>query len=564
MKLSKPFWGGLLVGGLAAGLAAVSLQPKGENPPLAEMQGETLTLNELRPRISSQLLPIENDEYAVLESGIEGWIQEKLVEKEARARGISPEKFYQEEVWAKVNISLETISAYYNQNKELFGGQPLENLIPQLSQQLRQTEYARQKENLLVRLREKYQVKIQLERPESYVEGLSLPAAGGSLPAAPPGLPDSQPSPPAVPVDVGNAPVKGSENAPLTMVEFVDFHCGFCKKVAPTLHRLYEKYQGKMRWVFKHYPLSAPGAGSFLTHRASMCAHEQGKFWEYAEAIFALPGSPAEEDLKSLARKTGLDMNQFEECLESERYDRTILDNKSEGIQKGVQGTPSVFINDQAVNGAYPYEHFEALVESILDPTKPAPAIPAAKRPAPAPERPPAEVKFTDLEGRPALGPKNAPVTIVEYSDFMCPFCKRVTPTIEQLYKNYKGKIRRVWRHYPLSFHQGADRIHEASECAHEQGKFWEYHDKVFEKQGTPFDEGVLKKISGDIGLNRKKFDQCLESGKYKELIQKETAGGSEHGVQGTPAFFINGKPLSGAQPYENFEALVKSELGES
>jgi protein-disulfide isomerase len=174
-------------------------------------------------------------------------------------------------------------------------------------------------------------------------------------------------------------------------------------------------------------------------------------------------------------------------------------------------------------------------------------------------------VSFKDLDGRPSFGPKNAKVTLVEFSDFHCPFCKRVNPTLEQLMKNYQGKIRRIWRQYPLPMHAGADRTAEASECANEQDKFWEYHDKLFEVQGaSSFDEASLMSLAEQAGLNKKKFEKCLASGKHKDLIQKEIEAGNQAGVRGTPAVFVNGRLVSGAQPYENFDRIVQSELAKS
>ncbi len=419
-------------------------------------------------------------------------------------------------------------------------------LIPLLAEELKQDQYVRLKEDYLNKLRGEFGGRAVLPLP-------AAPSPAAPTPTAP--IPQK-----ALPVP-DSAPSRGPKDAPITLMEFSDFHCPFCKRLSPTLDQLVQNYPGKVRRVFRHYPLPMhPGADR--THMASACANEQGKFWEYYDGIFALPGAPQEADLQTIAQNVGLDTKRFQECLTSNKYQNLVQQEVAEGSQKGVQGTPTVFVNDQMVPGAYPYEHFSNLIEGILDPSK---AV--AAPPAPAPAAPPAPaqpVKFDDLEGRPSLGPKNAPVTVVEFSDFHCPFCKRVTPTVEQLMNSYEGKIRRVWRHYPLSMHRGADRTHEASECAHEQGKFWQYHDKIFETLGSARDDNALTQIAVETGLNKDKFEKCLTSGKYKELIQKEIAAGSQSGVQGTPAFFINGKPLSGAQPYENFDQLVKSELGQT
>lgn len=194
--------------------------------------------------------------------------------------------------------------------------------------------------------------------------------------------------------------------------------------------------------------------------------------------------------------------------------------------------------------------------DHVRDPSKPMPPPPAAPTPAPK-----LMVTFDDLEGRPSIGPKDAPVTLVEFSDFHCPFCQRLGPTLEQVMRNFPGKVRRVWRHFPLSMHQGAFHTHEASECANEQNKFWEYHDKLFETQGGLRDDASLIRLAKQAGLNKKKFEKCLAGGKYRDLIQQDIAKAEKSGVQGTPAVFVNGELVVGAQPYENFERILKAKL---
>lgn len=202
-------------------------------------------------------------------------------------------------------------------------------------------------------------------------------------------------------------------------------------------------------------------------------------------------------------------------------------------------------------------------------PPAPAPAPPQAPAPVavihpPAPQAPPpprANVTFDDLEGRPSHGPANAKITLVEFSDFHCPFCKRVGPSLIDLQKNFPGQVRRVWRHFPLAMHVGAQLTHEASECAFEQGKFWEYHDKLFDTLGQPRDKSALVKMAEDLKLDKDKFEKCLTTEKYKDRVLKDLAKGSQVGVSGTPAVFVNGQLVEGAQPYQNFEQVVKSKL---
>ncbi len=164
--------------------------------------------------------------------------------------------------------------------------------------------------------------------------------------------------------------------------------------------------------------------------------------------------------------------------------------------------------------------------------------------------------------GRPARGPETAPVTIIEFSDYECPFCKRAEPTVAQVLKTYGDKVRFVYRHYPLEFHAKARPAAEAAACAAAQGKFWEYHDKVF--ASDDLGETKLKAIAGELGLDQAKFDACLANHERKSEVDQDMADASAVGVTGTPAFFINGRMISGAQPFEKFKEIIDEELARS
>ena len=186
-----------------------------------------------------------------------------------------------------------------------------------------------------------------------------------------------------------------------------------------------------------------------------------------------------------------------------------------------------------------------------------------ANSPAPTPIQ-------VSIDDDPVKGDKDAPVTIVEFSDFQCPFCQRfyqqTLPSIEENYVK-TGKVKIVFRDFPLSFHQNAQKAAEAAECADDQGKFWQYHDMLFEKgsgDGTGLATNDLKSYAQTLGLNTATFNNCLDSGKYTSEVQKDQADGTSYGVRGTPAFFVNGQLISGAQPYANFQQVIDAELAKS
>ena len=161
----------------------------------------------------------------------------------------------------------------------------------------------------------------------------------------------------------------------------------------------------------------------------------------------------------------------------------------------------------------------------------------------------------------PVLGGANAPVTVVEFSDFQCPFCQRVMPTLKRLRETYGDRVRIVWKDFPLtSIHPQAFKAAEAGQCAREQGKFWEFHDRLFTNQQALQPE-FLKKYAADTGLDAAKFDACLDTAKYAERVQQQMGVGTSLGVSSTPSIFVNGRLLNGAQPYETFAAVIDEEL---
>src|SRR5262249_35941835 len=162
--------------------------------------------------------------------------------------------------------------------------------------------------------------------------------------------------------------------------------------------------------------------------------------------------------------------------------------------------------------------------------------------------------------GEPSLGPTNAPVTIVEFSDFQCPYCRQAQDTLKRLMAAYEGKVKLVFRDFPLrSIHPQAQKAAEAAQCAAEQQQFWPYHDKLFSAASLQVDD--LKKYAHELALHEEQFAACLDSSKYAGRINGEVLAGQNAGVSGTPGFFINGYPLSGAVPYEQFKEIVDAAL---
>jgi len=171
----------------------------------------------------------------------------------------------------------------------------------------------------------------------------------------------------------------------------------------------------------------------------------------------------------------------------------------------------------------------------------------------------------------PALGQADAPVVIVEFSDFQCPYCARFArQTFPQIKREYidTGKVKLVFRDFPLSFHKNAALAAEAAQCAYEQDAFWEMHDRIFAGQsewaGSSEAKQIFIQYAEELGLDRGRFRECLDSGRYQEEVRQDFKDGASYGVTGTPTFFINGRKLVGAQPFSTFQRLIEAEAERS
>lgn len=172
----------------------------------------------------------------------------------------------------------------------------------------------------------------------------------------------------------------------------------------------------------------------------------------------------------------------------------------------------------------------------------------------------PPRIEVEIAKDEPSKGPADAPVQIVEYSEYQCPFCSRVGPTLEQVVSTYGDRVRIVFRDFPLPMHPQAPLAAEAALCAGALGDYWAYHDKLFANQ-QQLERPALERYATELGLDAEKFKACLDGGEYRDDVQADMARGKELGVTGTPAFFINGRFISGAQPFESFAQIINEEL---
>jgi protein-disulfide isomerase len=393
-------------------------------------------------------------------------------------------------------------------------------------------------------------------------------------PKAQPGAPDPKT---VYKVDIGDAPVKGNKNAKVTVVIWSDYQCPFCTRAEATLKQVEKEYGDKVRFVFKDLPLPFhPNAKPAAT--VARVARESGKFWEMHDKLFANQKALARPDLEKYAAEMGLPEAKVKAALDSNKFEKQIDADVKQGAKLGANGTPAFFINGRFLSGAQPFEAFKAIIDeeaikadALLKKGVKADKlyvelVKGGKTEVPAAaagggEEEDKKVYKVDAGPGPSKGPKDAPVSIVIFSDFECPFCGRVNPTIKQIEDSYKGKVRVTWRNYPLPFHQNAGPAAEAELAAHAQGKFWEMHDKLFANQKA-LSRPDLEKYATELGLDMGKFKADLDSGKFKDGIQKDIQyGNSISGPIGTPTMFVNGRKVSGAMPFESFKPLIDEAL---
>ena len=393
---------------------------------------------------------------------------------------------------------------------------------------------------------------------------------------------DDAPAPKAAPapepalwkVPVAKSPSLGPANALVTLVEFSDYECPFCKKAHKTVDELMRRYPGKLRVVFKHQPLpfhkrALPAALFAMEARAQR--GDKG-FWEATQLIFAASPRLEDEDLLDIARQMKLNEARVKAALAKETHKAAIESDGDLADDVGARGTPTFYVNGKKLSGAQPIEKFQALIDAEL-------ATASAKVSAGTP----AALVYGELikggaSGRPlelaaatpsidkknpSRGPAKAAVTVQVFSDFQCPFCSRVVPTLTQLEKQYAGRVRIVWRNSPLPFHQDArPAAMAAMEAFAQKGDagFWQMHDLLFANQQA-LDPASLEGYARKLGLDSVKFRAALSGGVHDGAIAADLAAGTAAGASGTPSFVINGYAISGAQPLRAFKKVIDRAL---
>jgi predicted DsbA family dithiol-disulfide isomerase len=322
----------LAVAALATASAVTADSPPG---PVAIVDGTPISAEALESAVQAPLVELRLREDMIRRQALDELIDRALVEKEAKARGVSVEGLERTEISEKARVSAEQAKAFYDANKARFGTMSEAEALDQIRSGLGEQRQRERRTAFARELRARYGVKVLLE-------------------------------PFRVPVDVGDAPVRGNPAAPVTVVEFSDFQCPYCARARPAVNQVREVYGDEVRIVFRHFPLGfhtqAPKAGE-----AAVCAGEQGRFWEMHDRMFAQPGRLAVPDLKEHAASLGLDTRAFDQCLDSGRHAGLVERDTAAGARYGVSGTPAFFINGRPLVGAQPFEAFARVIDDELE-----------------------------------------------------------------------------------------------------------------------------------------------------------------------------------------------------
>lgn len=420
--------------------------------------------------------------------------------------------------------------------------------------------------------------------------------------AAEPAAPDANKKPEAKPeppddktvwkVPVGTSPINGNKDAPVTLIIFSDYQCPFCKRVEDTITQLTKDYGNKLRIVWKDRPLPFHNRAMPAAEMCREARKQKGDagFWACHAKLFA--GNPKLEDadLEGYAKELGLNWAQVKDAIEKKKYEKEINEDMALADQVKASGTPHMFINGRRLVGAQPIDKFKAIIDQevkkaegliaagtpaakvydkIMETAQTAPAAPAGAAPGGdtgAPEKKDVPKPGADT---PWKGGKDAKVVLQIFSDFQCPFCKRVEDTIKELEKKYGNKIKITWRNVPLPFHNNAMPAAEAAvEVFKQKGSegFWKFHDKLFENQATPggLERPALEKYAEELGCDMAKFRAALDNHTHKAAIEAEAKMANDAGIRGTPGTTINGYFVGGAQPQAAFEKVIDLALKEA
>jgi protein-disulfide isomerase len=381
-------------------------------------------------------------------------------------------------------------------------------------------------------------------------------------------------------ISVVGAPRLGPVDAAITIVVFSDFQCPYCGRARQALHDLRAMYPDDVRVVWRDLPLSRHADAQLAAEAAREVYAQRGDdgFWRFHDLLFGHQDHLSRRDLEGYAERVGVDLERFRRALDEAIHEDGVHTDTVMAQRLGVDGTPAFFVNGTPLMGVPTVDVLEQLAREILLRRQAAPNASTfyadmVANPLPTPERPngrPAWATVHEMpvpSGAASMGPMDAPLVMQVFSDFQCPYCSRVEPTLQALREHFGQRLRMVWRDYPLPGHPFAMPAAEAArEVLAQRGEaaFWRFHDTLFAHQSE--DGGLalasLERYATELNVDLARFRTALTDHRHLPAIRADMEAITATGIRfGTPSFFINGHFMSGARPLAEFRARMEALL---
>lgn len=487
-------------------------------------------------------------------AGLEREVYDETVASELTTRRV------EQDMRVAIRLGVESTPTSFVNGRRVAGAEPIENFSRLIDEEL-----ATAKQRLGAKLADRG------ARSRVYAETVEQNLARGLAEA----LLASDPGNYRVPV--GASPAAGPTDAKVTIVVFSDYQCPYCQRGNSTLEELVRRHPTDIRVVSKHLPLpfheqALPAA---RLAEATFQARGAEAFTQLEQELYAVGPKLTADHLKRLGAKFGFAPSELDRILDGEataieariREDQTLADDV------GARGTPHFFVNGRRLSGARPIEHFEAYFGFGLDlanielarGTAPSALYDALQRDSVSPGAPEAEELSIPSDASPSRGPKGAPIVIHVFSDFECPYCRRVEESLAELERKYPGKLRFVWHDVPLPFHARARPLARAAREARRQGgdaAFWKLHDAIFalDRKAPRLADDEIADAAKAIGLNEARIRAAMSDESGDGDLDRDVALAEQLGFKGTPTVVVGKYVVRGARPLAYFERVV--ELG--
>jgi protein-disulfide isomerase len=323
---------------IALVFAATAAHAQGAVDRAAEVNGKPIMAADVDAKLGNNLAKLQEQMFSLRQQQLDAMIDQKLLEDEAAKRAVTIAALVQSEITSHVTpVTGEEAAKFYDENKSKLQGD-LKSLEEQIKNFLNAQRLQARQQEFLKSLRASAKINVFLTPPPTFRSE----------------------------VVTSGAPVRGASDAPVTIVEFSDFHCPFCRKVQPVLDELRAKYGDKVKLVYRDFPLDSLHSQARAAAEAAHCAIEQGKFWEFHDKLFKNDPDASQATLDRFAQEAGMDVNAFEACRAAGKYKTSVQASAQEGAKLGITGTPTFFINGRTLVGAQPLDAFARVIDEEL------------------------------------------------------------------------------------------------------------------------------------------------------------------------------------------------------